>query len=234
MKDIYKKELFDKHIFVNDYNEKPENTFEVLFSLAQKLNIKITKGKELADLRIFEYAVNQFGIRVPQPFYKGFPQSVRELTTEQLLFDQLLHYLKTYGFDDFTEAGESLFEEQFERIAFKEKTTKRDFVILNEAEALVELENIMKNLLLSSRPLSDIKYLLLRDYITTYNYKIEKCACKETLIRLLLDTKDLFYANFLFPNDIIKFVEYLNYTCYSLAIWLFLEFLVLPLYRDFD
>ena len=43
MKDSIKKILFHKHILVNDTERDPERVFEVCFSLAKLLNIKITE-----------------------------------------------------------------------------------------------------------------------------------------------------------------------------------------------
>lgn len=215
MNESFKKFLFTKHILVSDYDVSPENNFEALFSLANILNIKITKGQELANLNIFKYASSQLGKIVPQPFYLGFPQSVRNLSPDQLLFDQLLHYTITYGLGNFSEAGHSLLEENFERIAFKEKTNIKEFVILNEKEAELELQNIINNLLLSSRPLNDVQYLIVKKYFETYNFTLEQCNCKDTVINLLLDTKKLNFVNLLHLSDIIKVVEVINYKNYG-------------------
>lgn len=215
MKESLKQFLFSKHILVNDKIEKCENNFESLFSLANILNIKITKGQELANLEIFKFASEQIGKDVPKPFYVGFPDSVRNLSPDQLLFDQLVHYTITYGFGNFSEAGHSLFEEQFEKIAFKEKTPIKEFVILNEQEAVLELENAMNNLLLSTRPLSEVQYNLVKECIVEYDFKIEKCACKNTTIKLLLDLNDLNLAKLLYLSEVITLVDYINFYNYG-------------------
>ncbi|MBQ7308022.1 MAG: hypothetical protein IJW82_05800, partial [Clostridia bacterium] len=215
MEDIFKKYLFEKHILVNDFDSEPENSFEVLFTFANKLNIKIVKGQELADLRLFKFAAEEIGINVPEPFYRGFPKSVRALSKEELLFDQLLHYTVTYGLGNFSEAGHSLFEETMEKIAFKESTKIKEFIIVNKEDGEKELERLMNNLLLSSRPISAIQYLLLRNYLTTTKMTIEKCNCKDTLVQLLIDTKDTRYCDLLNLNDIIKVVEQLNFKFYE-------------------
>ena len=152
MENCFKKFLFSKHILVNDNNESLENNFEALFSFANILNIKITKGEELANLSVFKFAAAMIGSYVPDPFYKGFPESVRNLTQEQLLFDQLVHYTVTYGFGDFSQPGHSLFKENFEKIAFKEKTKIKEFEILNETDAILEVEKGVEDLFASSRP----------------------------------------------------------------------------------
>ena len=115
MKEIFQKQLFSKHILVAKTKRVPKNNFEAIFSLANIFNIKITKGEELANLDMIKLAAKEIGRYVPEPFYRGFPESVRNLTKEQLLFDQLVHYAVTYGFGDFSQPGHSLFQENFEK-----------------------------------------------------------------------------------------------------------------------
>lgn len=210
MKEIFKRYFFTKHVLVSDSDEKVENNFQALFSLANYLNIRITKGEELASLNVFKYASAQCCVSVPEPFYVGFPESVRKLTTEQLLFDQLVHYAITYGIGDFSEAGHSLFNEQFERIAFKEKTAIRDFVILTESEAYVELEKIVDNLLRSTRSLNDEQYNLVYNFYLVCGFKFNVCDCKDTACRFIMDTEDVKFAKFLNLSDFVRLVEYCN------------------------
>ena len=91
MKDLFKEYLFSKYILVNDKGSD-ENSFYALFTLAKKFAVEITKGQELAHINIVKFVSKQLGINVPQPFYKGFPESVLKLSSNQLLFDQLFHY----------------------------------------------------------------------------------------------------------------------------------------------
>ena len=55
----------------------------------------------------------------PRPFIRDFLRAVRNLSADELLFDQLVHYSMTYGFGHLDEPGHSLFEKEFERAAFK-------------------------------------------------------------------------------------------------------------------
>lgn len=215
MENLYKKQLFSKFILVNDLKEPIQNNFEALFSLANILNIKIVEGQELASLDVFKFASEMLGEDVPQPFYKGFPESVRALTPDQLLFDQLVHYQMTYGFGNFSEAGHSLFEEQFEKIAFKEKTKVKEFRIVNTDEAKTILEEIVDNLLLSSRPLSLENMKFVETYISEFNYQIKECNSKDTLIKLLVHLKNIEISKFLSLSDFLKVVELLNYENYN-------------------
>ena len=156
MKRLYKDYLFQKHILVSETGEE-NNAFEVIFSLANLFGIRIVSGEKLAETAMIAYVSEQLGENVPEPFYRGFPESVRALTEEQLLFDQMLHYFRTYWMGDFSEAGHSIFEEQFESTAFKENIRIKEFSILPEADADKKLEQIVSDLLAGTRPLSELQ-----------------------------------------------------------------------------
>ena len=99
MKSIYKDYLFNKHILVN---EKPEEyVLETLVAMANLFGVRITEGQELASHNMIEYLSDKLGVNVPEPFYRGFPESVKKLTPDELHFDQLVHYSVTYGFGHF-------------------------------------------------------------------------------------------------------------------------------------
>ncbi|MBR6273803.1 MAG: hypothetical protein IKR27_02195 [Lachnospiraceae bacterium] len=220
MNEIFKNFLFDKHIFVSENNvregqKSPENTFSALFSLANLFGIKITENAELADLKMLETAKYNIAVRVPEPFYRNFPKSARELTKDQLLFDQLVHYTVTYGFGCFTEPGHSLFESDFKRLAFKEKTPVKDFVILDETAAYEKLKGYVDDLLSGTRPLSGSSYDVVLEYIKLFNYMPEKIASKNTVMDLLNDTRNMFFARFLVLSDVIKLVDTINYYVYK-------------------
>lgn len=244
MRDIYKNYLFDKHVLVlepnaYDFEAKREvehassqgmqvqegsvqkksseetHVFEVLFSLANLFGIRITEGEQYADRSMIAYVSDRLGIRVPEPFYRGFPQSVRELSSDQLLFDQLVHYTVTYGFGYFEQAGHSLFEEGFERAAFQENCEIKEFRILTEAQAVSLLAEYVEKLLLSTRPLNENQYVLVKSYIREYDYEPSAIASKNTAIRLLLDLRDMRFAKNLKMSDVIKVVDALNYQEYD-------------------
>lgn len=220
MNSIYKDFLFSKHYLVNDSNsDNYQNTenkvFETLFSLAHFFNIKIVKGAELALSDMISYASKQLGEKVPEPFYKGFPQSVRELSPDQLLFDQMLHYTITYGLGNFSEAGHSIFEENFQRTAFKEKAEIKEFSIITEKEAEKIIAEAAVNLLAGTRPLSEKQYQLVKNYITDYKYSPKNIASKNTCVKLLNDTRNLELASFLNLSDVIKLTEELNFQNYK-------------------
>lgn len=211
MKELYKNYLFTKNILVNDdiKYDNLGNTFSALFTIANKFNIRVVKGKELATLDVIKYISKQIPDKVTEAFYRGFPESVRKLTREELLFDQLLHYFDTYVCGNFEgEAAHSLFEENFEREAFTEKTTIKNFDILTEEDAMKVLLEMANNLLQSSRPLSVGAYDLIKELALDKKLIVtDGIASRDTAIKLLLDLNDAKFAQYLNLSDILKVVE---------------------------
>ena len=215
MKNIYKNYLFNQHYLVNDTN-LDEHWFETLFSLAHFFNIHIDeKTAKLATPDMIKYCQDMLGHNVPTPFYKGFPQSVRELTPDQLLFDQLLDYTISYGMGDFDAPEYSVFEKDFKRTAFNEKTQVKEFAILTEAEAEDKLTEIVNNLLKSTRPLNDIQYDLFVEFTNDYDYIPVEFASKNTLVKYLISTRNLNYVKFMNMSDVIKLVDEMNWQLYQ-------------------
>lgn len=214
MKVLFADFLFSKHMLVNSTGQK-ETSFETLFSLANLFNIRIVSGQDLVEPEMIRTAERCIGCHVPDPFYKGFPQSVKALSSDALLFDQLLHYFQTYVSGDFSEAGTSMLEETFERLAFREKTEIRDFSVVTEEEAVYQLAASVNDLLASTRPLSELQYALVLEYIREYHYEVSHCASKDTAVQLLLDTRDAVYAAFLQLSDVIRVLDHLNYNTYG-------------------
>ena len=205
--------LFSKGALIGE--QISTNAFAARFALANKFNISITDGQQYAHEDMIPFVANMLGEFIPDPFYRNFPDSVRELTPNQLLFDQLFHYFITYGLGNFSQAGYSLFEEEFERLAFRENTEIKKFVIFTESEAIERLKEYVEDMLKSTRPLSVVQYDLVKTYIDEYNYDIKNCACKDTAIQLLLDTADSEYARFIALSDVVKLVDMLNYKVYN-------------------
>lgn len=220
MEIIFKEYLFEKHFLVNDNGaanaagNDQSQVFEVLFSLANLFNISVVEGKELAQKEMIELASRLLGVNVPKPFYEGFPATVKELSPDQLLFDQMVHYTMTYGFGNFSEAGHSLFEKDFERTAFKENCVTREFTILQEEEAVKQLAEYVENLLASSRPLNDRQFQMVCEYVKTYHYKVQQCASKNTTVKLMVKLRDLRFARFLNLSDVIKVLDEISYANY--------------------
>lgn len=215
MREVYKDYLFHKHILVSEGNYEEKNLFETLFALAHFFGVRITKGEKYVHHAMIGELSKRFGEKVPKPFYKGFPQSVRELTAEELLFDQLLHYFTTYGLGYFEDPGHSVFEKDFERIAFQEDARVVEFEVQTEEEAEETIKTMVHNLLLGSRPLNDRQYALALAYLLDHAGEVPKIASKNTLVRLLIDTKNLALADKLSLSDVMKLVDELNYRNYD-------------------
>ena len=214
MEKVFKDYLFSKHILVSEVGSDA-NAFETLFTIANMFNIRIKEGQALAEREMIEYISSMIGVNVPEPFYKGFPESVRKLSRDKLLFDQLMHYVTTYGLGDFSEAGHSLFEEQLERSAFKENAEIKDFIILSVNDANNKLKEFVDDIFLSSRPLNDVQYGMVKAYVTKFKYYPAKCVSKNLAIRLCGDCKDIGFAFYLKLSDVLKIVEDLNYRVYE-------------------
>lgn len=214
MNTIFTNYLFSKHYFVSGQNSK-DASFETLFSLANLFNIRIVSGQALAEPEMIRTAEACIGRHVPEPFYRGFPQSVRALSREALLFDQLAHYYQSYTCGDFSRAGHSLFEESFQRLAFRESEEIKDFSILTEAEAIEQLTLSVNDLLASTRPLSEAQYQLVLAFVQEYQYRIPGCASKDTAVQLLLDTRNPAFAAFLQLSDVIRILDHLCYENYG-------------------
>ncbi|MBQ3372962.1 MAG: hypothetical protein IJG40_07510 [Oscillospiraceae bacterium] len=211
---IYQEYLFDKHILVGDEINLKEasEAFSTVFALARLFGIRITSGQRLAHKELIELASRKLGENVPLPFYRGFPKSVRELTRFQLLFDQLLEYYVSYGMNDFSGEGHSVFERDFERAAFREDARILDFRIVSLEKAKKFLADSADALLRSTRPLRKDQFEMVKAFVQEEDTpEISRCACKDTAIKLLLATKDLSWLRFLHLSDTIAVVDELNY-----------------------
>ena len=99
--------LFNRHYLVNDPNSPTENQAEIRLALGNIFNIRITSGADLLQRYMIREAEKIIGISVPRAFYQGFPESVRKLSKIELLIDQIIHYYRTYGSNDFSAPGHS-------------------------------------------------------------------------------------------------------------------------------
>ena len=215
MKSLFKEILFEKGFIVADGKPDDQHAYEVVYSLAMLFGIRIISGDRLAQKEMLRFVSRQVGVNVPEPFYRGFPKSVRSLSTDQRLFDQFFHYLMTYGLQRFGEAGHSLFETLLARTAFREKTDPKEYTIITEEEASAKIANIVRNLLLSTRPLNDRQYETVLQSIRTNGVNFQRCASKNTAVRLLADTRNLELTRFLAMSDVIKLTDEINYRVYG-------------------
>lgn len=217
MKSIYKEQLFEKNILVAEDSRDTEDGLETIFSLVAMFNIRIIKGAELAQPEMIRFSADQLGMHVPEPFYRYFPQSVRSLAADKdkLFLDQCFHYLRTYGLNQWNEAGHSMFEDAVSRTDYRGDAVEREFSIVNEEEAVEMIKEIVDNLMCSSRPLNDKQYALVKESIEDYGFVPEHCTSKNTAVRLLSDTRRLDLCRFIALSDVIKLVDEINYRSYD-------------------
>ena len=213
MNNTLKAFLFTKHILVNEQKRDEEVAIpHVLAALKSLFNVEITKGIDLAHRDMIRYCSMNFGECVPEPFYRGFPDSVRRLTGGQQLLDQLIHYMTTYGLNNFDEAGHSVFEKDVERKEFDEKDIPvKKFAILSEEEAVKTLLEFMDEFCASTRPLNEATQEYIKICTEDYDWFPNNIASKQTAVDLLVLTKDARYARFLKMQDFIKVIDTMIY-----------------------
>jgi hypothetical protein len=215
MKQIYKELLFEKNYLVADVEPSRDDSFEVIFAFAALFNIRIVAGEKLAQLDMIAFAADQLGVKLPDSFFRGFPASVKTLSSDEMLFDQLYHYTKTYGLNLFEETGHALLESFLDKTAFREKKQIREFTIISEKDAKAKIAEVYGDLLLSSKTLGDKQYNLVLEYLRDYDCEITTCGSKSTAIRLLSDSRNLKLTQFITMQDVIKLVEEINYRGYG-------------------
>lgn len=212
MRDLFHDFLFSKNLFVSA--GEGEEALAVLATLAKLFNIRIVSNPGWANLSMVEVAKRNLGIDVPEPFYREFPTSVKNLSVDKILVDRLLHYMRTYALGDFSRPGYSLFEEKVVRKLFNEDVDVREFSIVSTEEALELVSKTVESLLASSRPLNDGQYGIVLAYVQDYCRDV-RCNCKDTVVRLLLDTRDPSFAQQLKLSDVMRLVEQLQFQSYE-------------------
>lgn len=160
----------------------------VMIALAKKFGVLVTEGVENLRLEHIQHVADARGVNVPEPFYKGFPESVLKLTTEQKLIDQILHYC---GFKD------SVFESlvcDFKRKEFSENYEFINFKCVTADEAVELLAENVQDMLLSSRRLSDDKFKVCAEFYKLLSHEDRRrtrVASVSTAARLVVATKDV-------------------------------------------
>ncbi len=212
MNEIFQKFLFSKNILVAGRNNS--QNMETVLSLANLFGISVVKGQELASKDLISFVSSQIGTYVPDAFYHNFPQSVWQRSPRDLLADQVMHYFESYICHQ-EGRGRCWIEIPLKRENFREEVEVKEFVILSEQEATQVIHDAVQDFLQTSRPLSQLQYDLLLRYVSWFHYTVTKCACKNTVIRLLVDTEDVSLAQMLNLSDVIKVVEWLNFTSHN-------------------
>ena len=212
MKNIYEDILFARGFLVSDEGHYAADS---MIALAKLFNIDLVSGAARANEHMIRVAQRNLGLDVPEPFYRGFPESVLELPGAALALEQRLYYAVTYGLKQGDRPGHSLFEcEELSRTLFEENSDIRPFRVLTEKQAGEELHCILDNLLESTRPLNEQDYALVLEMVRD-GILPSAIACKDTAARLLLDTRELRLADTLVLSDVIRLTEWMQYLGYG-------------------
>lgn len=135
--------LLNKGILVGKKNDDWKKN-NAIINLA--LNIRVEEGEELlTEENVFEVE-RLFGCgQVTEPFYRGFPASVKRIGLEEKLIDQILHY---WGIVD-----SSIFETEEDtiRTVFTEHCSKKVFEVVTEEDAEKRILTIFKDYANSTR-----------------------------------------------------------------------------------
>lgn len=209
--------LFQNNIIVSDNGENQE---AVYITLLGKFGVKIADEASFNLLNPEVLNVFERAFREPlgEPFYRGFPESVKNLSEDEIIIDRLLHYMQTYGAGDFENRHFSIFEKEVERIPFKEKYDLKIFKVVSSERAYKELCNIADTLLMR-RQIMPCDYRFVMEMMDN-GYSPENIRSKQImcfLIRYIRDYKgdkeaitfiDKFRAFQL--NDILKLIGWDN------------------------
>lgn len=210
--------LFNHNTLVSVPTESNDSVDDIVessytnFYIAKRFGVVIDKGRDLANREMIGYLTRMYeGNIVNTYFYRSFPMSVRLSSKEQLLMDQILNYVKTYGLGMFTGDTHSFFEETIERTAMSDtdRVIKHfDIISLDEVDDVVR--QYASDLTSSTRAINDTQYSFLMTAIHHFNFKALNCASKNLAIRILVDTRNLDYGRFLSLTDVLKVVEYMQ------------------------
>lgn len=215
-------ELANHHYLVSSgIVETKDDQAKIAVSLARDLGVVIRKGVEYLNSEVYQFIYTYLKKSIPQAFYKGFPQSVYSLTPTELLLDQLIHYYRTYGMGDFDKAGHSVFEEKVRKYALNHKDIQEHvFYVITENEAKSILAEIIEGYLASTRPLSTSAFSLVAEYFSESSKEVctitnPEIASKNTVIKLILSSRNPILAKALSVTDYPKLVAELNYSNYG-------------------
>lgn len=221
---IFREYLFEKRILVNtkprDIKPEAEEALAAVIALGQKCGIQITEGAEWASALMVQDASEFLGLYIPEPFYRGFPDSVRELTQDQILLDKVWHYVATYGLGlwDGDIAKHSVLERDIQRLAFNESFTPKTFKCVSGEEGRRILLEYMRELVSGSRPMSENQMKVYQEALRLYNPKAmipDHIPCKQTAVQLYVDTGIGAFTKDLQLSDAIKLLDYIQWRKYN-------------------
>lgn len=179
--------LFKNNIVVSDNGKDQE---AVYITLIGKFGVKIADEAsfKLLNPEVLTVFARAFREPLGEPFYRGFPESVKKLSEDEILIDRLLHYMQTYGTGDHETRHFSIFEKEVEKIPFKESYDIRIFKVVSSERAFKELYNIADTLLMR-RQIMPCDYQFIIDMMDN-GYTPEKIRSKQIMCFLIRNIRD--------------------------------------------
>jgi hypothetical protein len=192
---------------------------EVATALADKLGIDIVSGLQHLDMDCLRVASRNIGINIPEPFYRGFPKSVRAMSANALLVDQIMHYLNTYGFGNFDgPSSHSLLEKAGVREKFDEAYDIKPIVVVSPKEGADIAKRLVTDTLTATRPASTGELALAIAVIETYGLT-DTIACADTRVALAAATRRPDVLAQLRIRDILELAELLEVAKHADSDW---------------
>lgn len=214
----FKDYLYARNILVQECSKTsltPEESAWSCTALLGMYSINIIEGADLANQNIIRYVGKMIDGEISEPFYKGFPESVKKLSVEEKLINQLYSYYLTYGLGNFDDgATHAVIEDLPAKVALAANDeVPKNFSIMTEECADKRLHQIMQNLLDSTRPLATFDFNLLKKYIETKGFEnLHFGKGVNTWIKLAVELNNPTILNTLKLNQFMKVVDYVNYT----------------------
>ena len=186
---------------------------EVAVALADRLAIDVRGDVSALDPACIRTAARNIGLHVPEPFYRGFPESVRELPAHALLVDQLLNYMLTYGIGNFEgPSSHSLVEAVRERMPLDDRDVVwRQMTVMGTDEAREKARMLATSTCAATRPASDEELALVCALMESDPcFEIPQVTGRDTRVRLAEATRDTRIVRQLETDDVIVLVRLLS------------------------
>lgn len=197
MREIFRQKLIEKNLLVGEETGNSDY-IEANYLLYNKCNVIVEDGYKNVTLDNVKEIEKALGVNTAEPFYRNFPNSVKEMSDLELFADQVLHYIGL--------ADKSVFEQEMgEKVAVDVKkciATKKVFNCITEKQAVKELDNIVQAMLSASRPLSNDDFDFIADAINEYDFEVANVKSKTNLVKILnyVEKNNLTYVY----NNLVK------------------------------
>ena len=206
MHKIFHKLFFSNSILIE--NGEGWDTFDSRFILANRFNIRITEGKRYINENIVAFVCEMMA----EEQLKGTRDI--QLQADKFSTSVLPHNGTAKedecGDDNTTDDAVTSFIDEIHESALNKNAGVKNFVIISEEEAEARLREKVEELLNDGREYNKFKYAVLKEYVTEYGNGIDCRVDKDTVIKLLIETRNVAFAKFLKLGDVVEFVYKLN------------------------